>query len=143
MLLSLLDRLRHYKRRIHWTSEQASGRLGEDLAHRFLRRQGFTILARNYRLAAGDAEADLVARAPSNEGGDLVIVEVKTRTSGEFGPPERAIGPEKLRALARVAREYSRKSRRHSPSVRCDVVTVTLGPTPKLELFRETVRWNC
>jgi putative endonuclease len=139
VLLSFLDRLRHFRRRAQSTPEHALGRRGEDLAHRFLRRRGYTIVARNYRLAAGDAEADLIA----HDAGDLVIVEVKTRTTGDFGPPERAIGPEKQRALARVAREYARKSRSVSPAVRCDVVTVVLEPSPHLELFRDTVRWNC
>jgi putative endonuclease len=112
------------------------GRRGEDLAHRFLRERGFTIVARNYRLAAGDAEADLIAR----DGDDLVIVEVKTRTSEEFGPPDRAVGIEKQRALRRVAREYARKTGTDEARVRCDVVTVVLGARVKVEHFRDAIR---
>src|SRR5271154_6494508 len=99
---TFFDWLRHRKRRHVWTPDLATGRRGEDLAHRFLRRQGFTIVARNYRLSAGDAEADLIAW----EGGDLVIVEVKSRQTGDYGPPERAVGAEKQAHLFRVAREY-------------------------------------
>jgi putative endonuclease len=109
-----------------------SGRRGEDLAHRFLRRSGFTIVARNYRLAAGDAEADLIAW----EGETLAIVEVKSRASEEYGPPDRAIGEEKRRHLLRVAREYSRKCGAMWECVRLDVVTVILSRPPKIELFR-------
>jgi putative endonuclease len=112
------------------------GRRGEDLAHRYLQRHGFTIIARNYRLASGDAEADLIAR----EGDTLVIVEVKTRASDNFGPPDRAIGPEKQRALTRVAREYARRSRHALAQVRCDVVTIILTSPPRLEHFRDAVR---
>ena len=57
MIGALLDRLRDVRRRKLWSPDQATGRQGEDLAHRYLRKQGFTIVARNYRLAAGDAEA--------------------------------------------------------------------------------------
>jgi putative endonuclease len=109
-----------------------AGRRGEDLAHRFLRRNGFTIVARNYRLAAGDAEADLIAW----EGGTLAIVEVKSRASEDYGSPERAIGDEKRRHLLRVAREYSRKCGVAWESVRLDVVTVILTDPPTVRLFR-------
>jgi putative endonuclease len=109
-----------------------SGRRGEDLAHRFLRRNGFTIVARNYRLAAGDAEADLIAW----EGETLAIVEVKSRASEEYGSPDRAIGEEKRRHLLRVAREYSRRCGAAWESVRLDVVTVILSQPPKIELLR-------
>ena len=129
---TFLDWLRHLKRRQSWTPDLAAGRRGEDLAHRFLRRHGFTIVARNYRLAAGDAEADLIAW----ESGDLVIVEVKSRASDEFGPPERAIGEEKRRHLMRVAREYARKTDTPWERVRFDVVTVLFTDPPKIELFR-------
>jgi putative endonuclease len=107
------------------------------LVHRFLRRRGFVIVARNYRLAAGDAEADIIAR----EGDELVIVEVKTRATGEFGPPDRAIGEEKQRALTRIARDYSRKCKKvGGQHVRCDVVTVVLEPELRVEHLRDAVR---
>jgi hypothetical protein len=60
--LTLLDNLRDRKRHQIWSRDLATGRHGEDLVHRYLRRKGFTIVARNHRLAAGDAEADIIAR---------------------------------------------------------------------------------
>ena len=133
MIGALLDWLRHIRRQRIWSSDLATGRRGEDLAHRFLRRQGFTIVARNYRLAAGDAEADLIAW----EGDRLVFVEVKSRMTDEYGPPERAVGEEKQAHLVRVAREYVRKTQTPWQSVRLDVVTVILARPPRLTLFRE------
>ena len=127
-----IDWLRHARRVRAWSPDLALGRRGEDLAHRFLRRQGFTIVARNYRLASGDAEADLIAW----EGEALVIVEVKTRKTGVYGSPERAIGPEKQRHLVRVAREYAGKTDTPWVQVRFDVVTVVLSDPPELTLFR-------
>jgi putative endonuclease len=130
MIGVFLDWLRHVRR------ESIAGRRGEDLAHRFLRRQGFTIVARNYRLSAGDAEADLIAW----EGDALVFVEVKSRETSEYGPPERAIGEEKRAHLKRVAREYTRKTETPWERVRFDVVTVILSRPPRLELIRAAFR---
>ncbi len=124
----IFDALRYAKHR-------NAGRRGEDLAHRFLRRNGFTIVARNYRLAAGDAEADLIAW----EGETLAIVEVKSRASEEYGTPDRAIGEEKRRHLLRVAREYSRKCGVSWERVRLDVVTVILSDPPRIALFRRAL----
>jgi putative endonuclease len=131
----IFDWLRHARRRRIWSADAAMGRRGEDLAHRFLRRQGFTIVARNYRLAAGDAEADLIAW----EGETLVFVEVKSRATGEYGPPERAIGEEKRAHLLRVAREYSRKTDTPWEQVRFDVVSVILTEPPHLSLRRKAI----
>ena len=132
MLGAALDRLRDIRRCKLWNPDLAAGRRGEDLAHRFLRKQGYVIVARNYRLSSGEAEADLIAR----EGDDLVIVEVKTRATDDYGPPERAVGPEKQRHLIRVAREYARKTDAPWEQVRFDVVTVILGEHPELCLIR-------
>jgi putative endonuclease len=122
MLGATLDYLRDLRRRRQWAPTQAAGRRGEDLAHRFLRRQGFIIVARNYRLATGDGEADLIAW----DGDALVIVEVKSRESGAYGAPERAIGEEKLRHMGRVAREYATKTATPWEHVRFDAVSVLL-----------------
>ena len=67
------------------------GRIGEDLAHRYLQRHGCTVVARNYRPPSGPGEIDLVVW----EGGKLVFVEVKTRASEAFGAPESAVDEEK------------------------------------------------
>ena len=135
MILEFSDWLRHVARKRRWTSTLALGRRGEDLAHRYLRAQGFTIVARNYRLASGDAEADLIAW----EGETLVFVEVKTRESANFGPPERAIGEDKHRHLMRIAREYTRKTRTPWSRVRFDVVSVVLASPPGIVLFRNAL----
>lgn len=136
MILSALDSLRDARRRRLWDRDKASGRRGEDLAHRFLRKRGYTIVARNYRLSSGDAEADLIAR----DGEDLVIVEVKTRATDEYGPPEQAVNPEKRRHLIRVAREYSRKTDTPWEQVRFDIVSIVLRESPEITLLRAAFR---
>ncbi len=129
MIGTFFDYLRHRARRSRWSPDLALGRRGEDLAHRYLRRQGFTIVARNYRLPSGDAEADVVGW----HGEELVFVEVKTRRSGEHGPPERAVGEEKRQHLRRVAREYARRSNTPLERLRFDLVSVVLANPPDLE----------
>ncbi len=132
MLGVFFDWLRHLGRRRRWTPTLALGRRGEDLAHRFLRRQGYTIVARNYRLPTGDGEADLIAW----EGDTLVIVEVKARQSDEYGPPDRAVGDDKRAHLRRLARAYARKTDTPWERVRCDVVTVVFEGGSQLQLVR-------
>jgi putative endonuclease len=132
VILRFSDWLRHIQRRRRWTATQALGRRGEDLAHRYLRKLGFIIVARNYRLSSGDGEADLIAW----EGETLVFVEVKSRGTADFGPPERAIGEEKRTHLLRIAREYTRKTDTPWERVRFDVVTIVMTTPPAIELYR-------
>jgi len=133
MLGNFTDWLRHLARRRHWQADHALGRRGEDLAHRFLRREGFVIVARNYRLASGDGEADIIAW----ERDTLVIVEVKSRRSAEFGPPERAIDAQKREHLRRIARQYARRAGIENGPVRYDLVTVIFSRPPQVQLWRD------
>jgi len=135
VILEFTDWLRHLRRLRKWTPSQALGRRGEDLAHRFLRARGFIIVARNYRLSSGDAEADLIGW----DGPTLVFVEVKSRETADFGPPERAIGEEKRAHLIRIAREYTRKTETPWDRIRFDVVTVVFSKPPAIELFRDAL----
>jgi putative endonuclease len=135
LILKLSDLIRHFFRRARWSPTQALGRRGEDLAHRYLQKHGFTIVARNYRLSTGEAEADIIAR----DGEALVFVEVKTRESAEFGPPERAIGEDKREHLLKIARAYARKSNTAWEQVRFDVVTVILAGAPVIEHYRDAL----
>jgi putative endonuclease len=135
VILEFFDWLRDVARRRTWTPALALGRRGEDLAHRYLRRRGFIIVARNYRLSSGDAEADLIAW----DGETLVFVEVKSRSTAEFGPPERAIGEEKRTHLLRIAREYTRKAGTPWERIRFDVVSVVLAKPPAIEHYRDAL----
>lgn len=106
-----------------------SGRLGEDLAHRYLRRRGCTIVARNYRPLAGGGEIDLVAW----QGDTLVFVEVKTRASAEYGTPDRAVDSEKERFLRHAARDYARRAGVDWSRVRFDIVSIVLEKPPQID----------
>jgi putative endonuclease len=108
------------------------GRIGEDLAHRYLRRQGCIVVARNYRTRSGSGEIDLVAW----DGPRLAFVEVKTRASAEFGAPESAVDPEKRDRVLRAARDYARRANVPWDKARFDVVSVVLEATPVIEWLR-------
>lgn len=136
LLYLLADRLRHRIRRKRWSPDLATGRRGEDLAHRFLRRQGYIVVARNYRSGSGAGEIDIIALDHE----DLVFVEVKTRASAEFGSPDRAVGPDKREHLERVARYYARQAGIEWGRARFDIVNVLLTATPQIELLRDAFR---
>jgi putative endonuclease len=96
------------------------GRRGEDLAHRYLRKNGYIVVARNWRPPQGGGEIDLIAW----EGGVLVFVEVKARLSADWSAPERDIDHEKILALRRAARDYIRRAEADASTARFDVLSI-------------------
>lgn len=76
------------------------GRLGEDLACRLLWHKGFRILERNYR--GGRGEIDIIAE----KAGRIRFIEVKTRTSTTFGPPEERVDAKKRQLVREAAAAY-------------------------------------
>lgn len=86
-----LDRFRSH------ADPSGRGRSAEDDAVAWLERQGYRPIARNARTAAG--EIDLVA----DDDGTLCFVEVKARSTAEFGPAVAAVGAAKQRRLRRAA----------------------------------------
>ena len=132
-LYRLADAARNLYRTRHTTVEQAHGRHGEDLAHRFLRRHGLTIVARNFHQRAGRGELDIVAWDRQT----LVFVEVKTRASAEFGDPGRAVGPDKEKDLRRAAGEYLRRCGTPLEQARFDLVNIILAKPPEIEWIKD------
>jgi putative endonuclease len=98
------------------------GRRGEDLAATYLTDRGLVLLSRNWRCREG--ELDLVA----TDGNALVVCEVKTRTSGEFGDPAVAVTAAKALRVRRATNAWLQRHRVGWCSTRFDVVTV-LWPT--------------
>ena len=132
-ILKLVDMVRHHRRNKVWDEDRALGRRGEDIAHRHLERDRMTVVARNFRTATGSAEVDLVAW----DGDTLVFVEVKTRRTADYGPPDRAIGDEKRRAILRAAADYARRAGVAMEQIRFDVVSVVCSAPPAVEHFRD------
>ncbi|SPE41495.1 conserved hypothetical protein [Candidatus Sulfopaludibacter sp. SbA3] len=112
------------------------GRIGEDLAHRYLRSHGCTVVARNYRPRGGSGEIDLVAW----HSGRLLFIEVKTRGSANFGAPEAAVDQEKRENLRYAARDYARRTNIEWPRTRFDIVSIVLETPTKIEWIRDAFR---
>jgi putative endonuclease len=110
---------------------------GEEAAYFFLRKQGYTVVARNYRTARHRGEIDLIAW----DRDVLCFIEVKTRTSHDVKTPQAAVDRHKRREIAAVARDYLR---RIPPSCqwRFDIVSVYFDPSParppEIEVFRNS-----
>lgn len=100
---------------------QALGRVGEEAAVALLIRRGYRVLARNFRCPLG--ELDLVAE----DRGTTVFVEVKTRTTADYGEPFEAITLLKQRRLARLAAFYLKGRTLLNHPARFDAVSVTVG----------------
>ena len=104
------------------------GRRGEDLAHRYLERAGFKVIARNYRPGGGEAEVDIVAR----DGDIVVFIEVKSRASADFGSPDRAIGVDKQKRIVSAARRYAARAGIEWSQVRFDTISIVFGAAPSI-----------
>ncbi|WP_280827353.1 YraN family protein [Mycobacterium sp. OTB74] len=99
------------------------GALGEQLAVDHLTSLGLNVLARNWRCRWG--ELDVIAA--DNASNIVAFVEVKTRTTAEFGGIEEAVTPEKLRRLRRLASLWLAEQDGSWAEVRIDVIGVRLG----------------
>jgi len=122
------------RRRLHGEDR---GRMGEDVAHRYLRDRGCKVVARNYRMRSGAGEIDLVVW----HGQKLVFVEVKTRASAEFGEPERAVDQEKQARLIRAGRDYARRAGVAWETTRFDIVSIVLErPRVRIEWLQDAFR---
>ena len=116
-------------------SEGPIGESGEALAAKFLREQGFEILAVNYWTKAG--EIDIIAR----EGETLVFAEVKARSSTTVALPERAVTAKKQRTINRVAESYMRKNGLlHKVNARFDIVSIVKDDAGNLTVEKHVRR---
>jgi putative endonuclease len=110
------------------------GRSGEDAAVEYLERLHFRILARGFRLLRG--EIDIVAR----DGETIVFLEVKTRMSSDYGPPEEAVTAAKQRQIRRIAEGFLAKHR-IGPDVPCrfDVLSLFIEgrSAPRIRHIRD------
>jgi len=86
-------------------------------------------------------EMDIIAK----EKDTLVFVEVKTRTSTTFGPPQLAVNSSKQRQLSKVALNFLKEKKLEDMKARFDVVAILLGPRgEEIELIKDAfdLRWG-
>ena len=104
-----------------------TGRLGEDIARKYLEQKGYIIIDQNYKNKY--AEIDLIAQ----DGDGLVFVEVKTRTGEQFGMPEQSINRDKMLRLIRNARAYMAIKNQNNMNYRIDAVCIVLDRNKEIE----------
>ena len=93
------------------------GKLGEELAVEFLQKNGYEILETNWTFQK--AEVDIIAKKENI----LAIVEVKTRSSLDFGLPQDFVKPKKIQLLVKAVNEYV-ISKDLDVEVRFDIIAV-------------------
>jgi putative endonuclease len=104
------------------------GKLGEQLAEDFLINKGYTILHRNWRYS--HFEIDIVALK-----NDLPhFVEVKTRSSKQFGEPEESVNKKKIRSLLQAADEFLFRNPQYK-NFQLDILSINIHPQEEPQYF--------
>ena len=104
----------------------AFGKQGEEKASEFLQKNGYKILERNFKTKFG--EIDIITKHK----GEIVFVEVKTRSSDNFGFPEESVRKKKLSHLKRCATYYILKNKIDLPC-RFEILSI---------LWKENISFN-
>ena len=111
------------------------GRVGEEEAVKFIRKQGYRILQTNFKTKTG--EIDIIAEDKKV----VAFIEVKTRTTGEYGSPLEAVNHHKQKKIVQVANQFLVQYRVENRECRFDIVAI-LAPTEdpvtwELELIKD------
>lgn len=104
------------------------GKEGEEQAVEYLEKKGYEIIARNYRYKRG--EIDIVARLADC----MMFVEVKTRTSTDFGEPESFVTPRQQEIIIATANEFIFQ-RHWQQSIRFDIIAIV--PDVEIQHFED------
>jgi putative endonuclease len=109
--------------------KKALGKTGEERAAKYLSGKGYRVLERNYSTKQG--EIDLIAL----HRGELVFVEVKTRTTDAYGAPEHAVNPRKQQRMVKAALSYIKYKKLHQMPCRFDVVAINEATEKEIEII--------
>jgi putative endonuclease len=114
------------------------GRAGEEAAVAFLKKQGYRILDKNYRVPVG--EVDIIAEHKKT----VVFIEVKSRANEEYEAPIAAVTPHKQHKIIQTAQIFLLRNKIVDRAIRFDVVSISGDPDhPKswtLELVADAFR---
>lgn len=105
-----------------------TGKLGEDEATKYLTDNGYKIIERNWHYSK-NAEIDIIAEDNS----ELVFVEVKTRTTLNYGHPFEAVTQEKIQKIHKAIYGYLSQSKKKYKSYRFDGIAIIGLKNPKIE----------
>ena len=102
------------------------GRFGEKIAVDFLKSSGYQILETNYRYRKWEIDIIAIHEAV------LVFVEVKARSSTQFGYPESAVDRRKMKMILKAAEGYIEQVS-WDKEIRFDIVAILFGRPPEIE----------
>ena len=114
-----MENFKEYRRKILYINQEI-GKFGEDIATKYLQKKGYTIIERNFSCKQG--EIDIIAKDFS----ELVFIEVKTRTSKEYGNPAEAVNEIKKKHIETAAEYYLYKTKQQNKFIRFDVIEVLM-----------------
>ena len=100
-------------------TNQEIGQLGEKLAVKFLKEKDYEIICKNFKSKQG--EIDIIAK---DEMGVIIFIEVKTRTSLEYGNPSEAVDKNKKEHIVKTAGYYLYKNNIKEANTRFDVIEI-------------------
>ncbi len=109
-------------------ARRAAGRAAEAVAAKWLEKQGYEILERNFTVRQG--EVDLIVANDSV----LAFVEVRSRADSNFGTPESTIGPRKIRRIVLAARFWLARNGDMGRDLRFDVLAIDGPPDEPREV---------
>ena len=99
-------------------NRQRLGKSGEETIVKYLKKNGYLIIIKNYRCKLG--EIDIIAK----DGSDLVFIEVKTRSGLSYGSPAEAVNRRKQRQISRAAQYYLAEQQLFDSPARFDVISL-------------------
>ena len=113
-------------------SRQLLGATGEEIAVDYLISQGYVVFDRNWRSKSG--EIDIIASEKFNSQDELIFIEVKTRSSRDYGDPIEAITATKYLRMYRLALEWLSENSASREAWRLDVISIVISRAQEVEI---------
>ena len=113
-------------------SKQLLGATGEEIAVDYLISQGYVVFDRNWRSKSG--EIDIIASEKFNSQDELIFIEVKTRSSRDYGDPIEAISAAKYLRMYRLALEWLSENSASREAWRLDVISIVISRAQEIEI---------
>lgn len=129
----ILERRQKIDERKRNLQNQIIGKLGEDIAAKYLESKGYKIIQRNFRCKQG--EIDIIAQEENSilcdneQERKIVFIEVKTRKTPSFGTPAEAVNELKRKHITAVANYYIYTNKLQDVDIRFDVIEIYLTKT--------------
>ena len=113
-------------------SKQLLGATGEEIAVDYLVSQGYVVFDRNWRSKSG--EIDIIASEKFNSQDELIFIEVKTRSSRDYGDHIEAITATKYLIMYRLALEWLSENSASREAWRLDVISIVISRAQEVEI---------